>query len=80
MPTDFTFICSTSLESYFFCGNDLLEHSIKEADSACAPCVNRSNRSCGAPEALSIYKLRGELTIVVSFIHSSLYSLTVLSP
>lgn len=80
MPIDFTFICSTSSESYFFCGNDLSEHSIKVEDSACAPCVNRSDRSCGAPDALSVYKIRGELTIVVSFIHSSSYSLTVLSP
>lgn len=76
MSTDFTFTCSKSSESYFFCGNDLLELSIKEEDSVCAPCVNPSNRSCGAPEAMSIYKIRGE-----SFMHtrSSLYSLTVLS-
>lgn len=58
---------------YVFCGNDLLEHSIKVENSASAPCVNPSYKRCGGPQLLSLYKIRGELrvlgTVSVLFAH-----------
>lgn len=55
--------------SYFFCGNDLLKHSVKLKNSAaCVQCVDQIDRHCGGSRFMSLYKIRGELTVLDTLI------------
>lgn len=48
-----------------------MEGSNKLEDSACNSCADGTNRHCGGDQAMSLYKLRGECTVLGPVFDSS---------
>lgn len=54
----------TTTLNFFYFGEDLMRHSVKMNDSHCNLCTNSTDKKCGGPDYMSVYKMIGELVVL----------------